>query len=802
MFRIQRFLGHSSWYSSSRSTRLVVARELHVLRSTRNAGLLPSYSPSAILSIQSSSLSSQAKREEEPQKQNKVGLGITVARKKGKATGYCYGCGASLVKTTDGQAAGAMDTTLRKTGYWATKQEELKKSKLKNWALCDRCRTLQAAASRTGDLHDLGPDSRMTRVFRTEVAKIRQKPNAVVILCVDSINVYGTWIRTIRNYVGGNPILVAITRCDLLPDYVWEATPHSEQDLCKVYAQRTGPIMPAKVYLCSIPQPDNDTTTTTTTQARHLPQGTKQLFEDLDKYLDGRDPYIIGAANIGKSTLTDALIRSFLGTWANTRDRLGKKRQEKLQTARVTQSALPGTTLQNVRVPCFADHQQALWDTPGLLLDESLTHFPIRDLQRLRAQRPRKIEPVELAVVDQKAFSLVLCERGDDFPLVRFDVRLKKNRNDANDNTDPVRLIWNSIWNLDAKIMDIGEAHEHEKERTRVIEEKEREQEEEERRIREEVNRQVGVDMTGLSKEERVARRRKLHEEWKKQEMDKLGKQEWYRRQKERKAQSEAWQREKKLSKLTVVHRVVLDGGYGTDIVVSNFGWLGVLLPSTAMIATFAPSSGVQVTDCATLALPKSWGKYSQKLPEPLSRKGPKSIEAEDNKDYALGDEFDDEFGDEFDDEFGDEFDDEFGDEFGDVFGDEIGDSYEDYDVGEGMGGSSGDPWEKYSGEHVGWQFDNDLRYFKGELVEGWNPLMKDEPGHSSDSQRGRKGAPIHKRHQEPMDTNRRRGGDRSSRQRQANISNRGRRDRQGAASNKAVSHGRQKPKGKGQIEW
>jgi hypothetical protein len=66
-------------------------------------------------------------------------------------------------------------------------------------------------------------------------------------------------------------------------------------------------------------------------------------------------------------------------------------RMEKLQKSRITKSELPGTTLQNIRVPCFKDHLQALWDTPGLLLDESLKHFPIRDLRVLRAPRPEQI---------------------------------------------------------------------------------------------------------------------------------------------------------------------------------------------------------------------------------------------------------------------------------------------------------------------------------------------------------------------------------------------------------------------------
>lgn len=60
----------------------------------------------------------------------------------------------------------------------------------------------------------------MNDVFRQEVKKVRKEEKAVVVFCVDAVNITGTVLTTLREYVGGNPILLAVTRCDLLPRWV------------------------------------------------------------------------------------------------------------------------------------------------------------------------------------------------------------------------------------------------------------------------------------------------------------------------------------------------------------------------------------------------------------------------------------------------------------------------------------------------------------------------------------------------------------------------------------------------------
>lgn len=670
-----------------------------------------------------------------------IGLGITVTRKKGKESAYCYGCGADLVK--DGEA-GSMQTKEKKIGYWADQKNVLKKSQLKNWVLCPRCAALNKMATDKGGAISkeasevLGPDSKMMEVFRTEVTKIKAQEKAVVVLCVDAINISGTLIGTIRNYVGGNPILLAVTRCDLLPDYVFQDK--SIPELKQIFAERCKTIFPAAVYLCS-EDPDK----------MHEFGGIKELAADLWDHLNGRDPYIIGAANIGKSTLTDILIKGFVNRgerMGHFRDRLAVRRVEKLRESRVTKSALPGTTLQNIRVPCFADHHQALWDTPGLLLDASLAHFPIRNFRQIRAQRPNQVQP-HILEVPKKAFCLLIFEKGDDLPLLRVEVRMKKG---AEGDDGPVHMVWNSTLDLDSKIVDIKEAHEAEYARVteQLLEKSAQKQLQQEQRQehqqQQNLNQQPTQDesprpLTDEERKRRKEERRGLYQERVKQEQRELGKEEWHRRQHELRTKTLEEHRSKILTKLSEIDQVIVDAHVGMDITIANFGWIGFLSSQTTMIKTFAPSTGVRVVSHQALALPSSVGKYKM----PAKAKKERTAKGDDGSGEDPDDDNDEDYDEDEDEDFeedeweeensyaGDEDYSGYDDEYSNMFGDDGVGNFDDsgdgkkrrwyrreeYTVG-GKGEDKNDPWAKYSGKYVGWMYESDTRFAKMGRPEGW----------------------------------------------------------------------------------
>ena len=670
-----------------------------------------------------------------------VGLGITVTRTKGSDSGYCYGCGADLVKAG---AAGETKTVPKKKGYWADQKDSLKKAKIKNWALCPRCKQLKKLEENDGSINAdmsklLGPDHSMTEVFRSEVGMIRKKEKAVVVMCIDAINVSGTLIRTIRNYVGGNPILLAITRCDLLPDYVYQDK--TIEQLKDYYFRRCAEIQPAAVYLCSEDKGKMQEV-----------GGIKELASDLWDHLNGRDPYVIGAANIGKSTLTDILIAGFInrGTrMGHFRDRLALKRVETLREARITKSALPGTTLQNIRVPCFVDHEHALWDTPGLLLDQSTAHFPIRDFRKIRAQRPKQIVP-HIYAVPKKSFCLIVTEVDDEFPLLRIEIRLKKEdtaTSSDGDDESPVHIVWNSTLELETDVMEIKDAHLAEQDRFKrcmlhvapTPEEIAKESEERQQNVE---NQQEQSPRTEDERKRRKEEKRQAYLERVKVEKAELGVAEWNRREEERMRKFFDEQRSKVLAKLIEINQTVVDREIGMDIAIANFGWIGFACNRTAMIKVYAPNSGVHVVCSPTLALPSNVGYYrTPPVPEKEKKSEPpkkKVVGAEYDMDYFDKDEEMDE--DDLDEYSDDSMDYGGGEEYqnyddsiffdADIDYDEINDQsngnkyrriYNPERYRTDVVDDTNDPWAPFSGKNVGWQFDADLRFSKSlNRIEGW----------------------------------------------------------------------------------
>ena len=432
------------------------------------------------------------------------------------------------------------------------------------------------------------------------------------------------------------------------------------------------------------------------------------------------------------------------------RDRLALKRVDKLREARITKSALPGTTLQNIRVPCFVDHQHALWDTPGLLLDESTAHFPIRNFREIRSQRPNQIIP-HIYAVPKKSFCLLITEKDDEFPLLRIEIRLKKDENASDGNEDsPVHVVWNSTLDLDTHIDEIKDAHLAEQDRFKrfVLDVAPTPEEIAQNQRNEEDQQQQQRPRTEEEKKRRKEEKRMAYLARVKAEQEELGKEEWFRREEERKRKFLDEHRSKILAKLVEVNQTVVDYEVGMDVAISNFGWIGFASNRTAMIKVYAPNSGVRVVCTPTLALPSNVGHYrtppvQEKAEKQLKKKKKMGGDDYDMDDDDDGDDMD--FGDMIDDPYGEFADDGMdyggGYEYGGYDGAEefgFGSDPRDNEMNdEDMGGkkrrwynpeqfkidkeNSTDPWIKFSGKYVGWQFDDDLRFSKRkDLVEGW----------------------------------------------------------------------------------
>ncbi|XP_042464351.1 putative nitric oxide synthase isoform X2 [Zingiber officinale] len=146
------------------------------------------------------------------------------------------------------------------------------------------------------------------------------------------------FLSRIRDLAGANPIILVITKVDLLPrgtdlncigDWVVEATTKKKLNVVSVHLTSSKSLV-----------------------------GITGVISEIQKEKKGRDVYILGAANVGKSAFINALLK------------LMAKRDPIAAAARKykpMQSAVPGTTLGPIQIEAFQGGGN-LFDTPGVHL--------------------------------------------------------------------------------------------------------------------------------------------------------------------------------------------------------------------------------------------------------------------------------------------------------------------------------------------------------------------------------------------------------------------------------------------------
>ncbi|CAM9828502.1 unnamed protein product, partial [Ectocarpus fasciculatus] len=266
----------------------------------------------------------------------------------------CSGCGGMISSDPNVRLAHGIVG-----GVIAVSKAKSRKLRVQNFmkgnrALCQRCKTLNSFDSSTdvGKIEQLSiikADPINASIFAANVAKIKHH-KAWAIHVVDATDFDSTLIRAVRDTVGSNPLLLAVTKADLLPvdiynDRVANSLIRYYRDRCKAKGLNCH-----RVFLLS----------------GKLNTGVGDMVEYVLDSLNGKDVYVFGHANTGKSTLVNAFIQQVIQRRGIFRGELGRKRRKMLSTARTTASNLPGTTLVSIRIPCFASHRHALWDTPGL----------------------------------------------------------------------------------------------------------------------------------------------------------------------------------------------------------------------------------------------------------------------------------------------------------------------------------------------------------------------------------------------------------------------------------------------------
>ncbi|WP_066372045.1 ribosome biogenesis GTPase YqeH [Neobacillus fumarioli] len=177
---------------------------------------------------------------------------------------------------------------------------------------------------------------------------------ALIVMIVDIFDFNGSWLPGLHRFVGNNKVLLVGNKVDLLPKSVKH---HKLIHWMKTEANELG-LRPDDVFLVSASKG----------------WGIKETASAIDEYRSGKDVFVVGCTNVGKSTFINRIIKEVTG-------------EEDV----ITTSHFPGTTLDVIEIPL--EDGRALTDTPGIINHHQMAHYV--DKRHLKIITPKKeIKPM------------------------------------------------------------------------------------------------------------------------------------------------------------------------------------------------------------------------------------------------------------------------------------------------------------------------------------------------------------------------------------------------------------------------
>ncbi|WP_211226525.1 ribosome biogenesis GTPase YqeH [Pontibacillus halophilus] len=237
---------------------------------------------------------------------------------------YCQGCGAEI-QTDDPSRSGYVPAS-------ALQREEI---------ICKRCFRLKH--------YNEVQDVELTDHDFLEMLNTIGDSNGLIVKIIDIFDFNGSFIQGLPRFTGNNPIILVGNKADLLPKSV---NPNKVKQWMQKSAKDQG-LKVKDVFLISA----------------KTGQGMDEVADHLDEYRNGKDVYVVGCTNVGKSTFINHLI----------------KRTSGIDDA-ITTSYFPGTTLGFIDIPL--DEQTSLYDTPGVINHHQMAHY-VSD-QDLKFITPKK----------------------------------------------------------------------------------------------------------------------------------------------------------------------------------------------------------------------------------------------------------------------------------------------------------------------------------------------------------------------------------------------------------------------------
>lgn len=227
----------------------------------------------------------------------------------------CIGCGATI-QTTD------------KTGLGFTPQSALEKGLETGEVYCQRCFRLRHYNEIT--------DVQLTDDDFLKLLHEVGDSDALVVNVIDIFDFNGSVIPGLPRFVSGNDVLLVGNKKDILPKSV-KAGKISQWLMERAHEEG---LRPVDVVL-------------TSAQNKHA---IKEVIDKIEQYRKGRDVYVVGVTNVGKSTLINAIIQEITGD----------------QNV-ITTSRFPGTTLDKIEIPL--DDGSYIYDTPGIIHRHQMAHY-------------------------------------------------------------------------------------------------------------------------------------------------------------------------------------------------------------------------------------------------------------------------------------------------------------------------------------------------------------------------------------------------------------------------------------------
>jgi 30S ribosome assembly GTPase len=178
------------------------------------------------------------------------------------------------------------------------------------------------------------------------------KSDALIVMIVDIFDFNGSWIPGMHRFVGDNKILLVGNKVDLLP----KSVKHDKLIRWMKHEAKELGLRAEEVFLVSAEKG----------------QFVKETAAAIDEFRNGKDVYVVGCTNVGKSTFINRIIKEVTG-----------------EKDVITTSHFPGTTLDIIKIPL--DDEKSLIDSPGIINHHQMAHFvDKKDLKLITPKREIK----------------------------------------------------------------------------------------------------------------------------------------------------------------------------------------------------------------------------------------------------------------------------------------------------------------------------------------------------------------------------------------------------------------------------